>query len=74
MGLFILILLFVGLPIGGDFLLTWLFDIITGYEPTKTYKYIDRSTHHHYHDNRQLTIDGNKFTPNSDKSTIDTDS
>lgn len=59
---------------GGYFLFTWLFDLITGYKPEKNYKYIDRSTHHHYHDNRHLTIDGDKFTVNRDKSTIDTDS
>lgn len=69
----LVIVIFLLCGLGGYFLFTWLFDLVTGYEPTKTHKYIDRSVHHHYHDNRQLTVNGNKFTSDRDKSTVDID-
>ncbi len=34
-------------------------------------KYIDNSVHHHYHDNRSVYLDGDKFIPDRDKSSSD---
>lgn len=67
MGWLIVIFLFIGLPILGYFLFTGLFDIIFGrinndpYSPSKPTKIIDKSVYHHYHDNRQIHVDGEKF-------------
>lgn len=69
----VLVLLFL-CAFGGYFIFTFIFDLITGYRPEKSHKYIDQSVHHHYHDNRKLTINGDEFTPNGNKSTIDVDS
>ena len=33
--------------------------------------YVDKSVHHHYHDNRSIYLDGDKVLPNSDETTID---
>ncbi|MDF0706604.1 hypothetical protein [Flagellimonas okinawensis] len=73
MGLLIIILLFIGLPVLGYFLFTGLFDAIFGksdndpYSPSKPTKIIDKSVHHHYHDNRQIHVDGENFESLVDK-------
>ncbi|MGN7514485.1 MAG: hypothetical protein ACTHOM_08925 [Allomuricauda sp.] len=73
MGWLIIIVLFLGLPILGYFLFTGLFDAFFGksnndpYPPSKPTKIIDKSVHHHYHDNRQIHVDGEKFESLVDK-------
>lgn len=74
MGLLIIIILFVGLPLLGYFLLTGIFDMFVkkddyDYQPPS--KYIDNSVHHHYHDNRSIYLDGNKALPDSEESSSD---
>lgn len=81
MGWLFVIALFIGLPLLGWFLFTGFFDTVTGFgtNEEKSSKYIDRSVHHHYHDNRQVHLDGesfksidnDKFTVNGDKAPTD---
>ncbi len=75
MGWIIVIALFIGLPLLGWFLFTGAFDLITGYKKDDSISTpwisIDKSTHHHYHDNRSIHLDGDKILPDRDETTID---
>ncbi len=67
MGWFLIIFLFIGLPVLGYYLFTGIFDIFfksgDGDYPTisNQQKIIDKSVHHHYHDKRQIHVDGKEF-------------
>ncbi|MCL6272539.1 hypothetical protein M3P19_00880 [Muricauda sp. 2012CJ35-5] len=65
MGWLIVLFFFIVLPILGYLLFTGIFDMFfkagdvdLNLSPRK---YIDKSTHYHYHDNRQIHIDGERF-------------
>ncbi|MFC4219397.1 hypothetical protein [Flagellimonas marina] len=51
----------------GYFLFTGVFDMIFGkneeapYYQSNPTKIIDKSVHHHYHDNRKINVDGKEF-------------
>ena len=44
----------------GYFVFTGLFDLIVGKNQDSTF--IDKSVHHHYHDNRSITYEGETHT------------
>lgn len=72
MELIILLAILIGFGLLGRFVFLLIFDSIFKNQnkiETKS-TYIDKSIHHHYNynDNRTAYLDGNKITPNSNKS------
>lgn len=74
MGLFIILVLFIALPVLGYYLFTGVFDLFfpqetDSYSPEKKpFIYIDRSNHHY--DNRQIHLDGDIHTINGKEPSI----
>ncbi len=64
-----LFILMIGFGFLCRFIVVSIIDLFIKEEETHTY--IDKSIHHHYHDNRSIHLDGNKITPNGKESTID---
>lgn len=66
-----LFILMIGFGFLCRFIVLTVFDSFFKNKEEETHTYIDKSIHHHYHDNRSIHLDGNKITPNGKESTID---
>lgn len=59
---------FIVFPLLCGFIAVQIFDFFV--KPEKKDTFIDKSVHHHYYDNRSISINGNEIPVNRDESTI----
>lgn len=74
-GLILVFLFILSGGVLGYFLFTSVFDMFSKSDNDcfGSSKYIDNSTHHHYHDNRTLFIDGDKVLRDRNESSTEVD-